>query len=136
QQMKSPAAIRERSANGREGAVGPDEALEDRAVPPCASENTRTHVTPGLRVIATGLHHIEQHWLDHEAVVVVPVEAGTIAVGAVTLVPLLVLAQRVVHAYPIPRCSEQLQAGLDRRREHEPVAETWRDRACRCQRLD
>ncbi len=135
QQMKSAAPIRERSAKSREAAVGPDEALQDRAVPPGAVENTGAHVTPGLRFIATYPQHVEQHRLNHEAVVVVPVEAGTIAVHAVAPVPLLVLAQRVVHAEPIPRCAEQLQARLDRGSEHEPVAEPWRDRASRRQRL-
>src|SRR4029079_19261744 len=55
QQVKGAAAIRERSANGREAAVRPDEALEDRAVASRAIESPRAHIAPGLRIIATSV---------------------------------------------------------------------------------
>ena len=82
----------------------------------------------------TDVEDVEQHRLDDEAVVVVPVKGRPVAVDAVALVPLVVLPQRVVDAHPIPRGAETRQRGLDRGREQQPIAEHRRNRAARLER--
>ena len=55
-------------------------------------------------------------------------ELRAVAVGAVALVPLLVLAQRVVDAQPVPAAPSALQRRFDHRREQQPVVEARHDR--------
>ncbi len=62
-------------------------------------------------------------------------EVGTVAIHAVTLVPLLMLADRVVDAHPVPPRARVLQRRFDRRREQQPVVEAGRMHARRFQRL-
>ena len=62
-------------------------------------------------------------------------ELRPVAVDAVALVPLLVLAQRVVDAQPIPR-AELREARFDHRGEQQPVVEGGHDRARRLERGD
>ena len=74
--------------------------------------------------------------MDDEAVVVVPVELRSVAVRAVALVPLLVLAKRVVDARAIPCRAQGLQRRFDHRRKQQPVVEPRHDRTGGLQRRD
>ena len=65
--------------------------------------------------------------MDDEAVVVVPVEGGAVAVEAVAFVPLLVLAQGVVDAHGVPGLIEFEEQGLDDGGEEKPVVEAGLD---------
>ena len=137
EQMKRAAAICERSTDCGEAAVGTDQALLHRRVAARAIDD-RAGASPssaGCSSPKLSMHR-QQHRVDDEAVVVVPVERRAVAVGAVALVPLLVLPQRVVDARAIPVGAEALQPGFDRRREQQPVVEAGQDRPRRLERGD
>ena len=61
-------------------------------------------------------------------------ELGAVAVRAVALVPLFVLAKRVVDAQSIPGGAEAFQPGFHRRREQQPVVVPRHDRSGRFER--
>ena len=71
-----------------------------------ALARVRFHAGESRRMI----EHVQQHRLNDEAVVVVPMEGRAVTVSAVALVPLLVLTNRVVHAHAIPGRAEALSA--------------------------
>src|SRR5262245_28795885 len=98
QQMKRATAIGERSADGWKRSVRTDEAFLHGGVTPRALLDTHGEVLPRLTVITKHIEHIEEHRMDHEAVVVIPMKFGTVAVGTIALVPLVELPQRVVDA--------------------------------------
>ena len=125
QELEGAGAIGDRSPDRGEGAVGTDEPLLDTGVAPCPVADRGQHRRPGLVFWSPrtdGLEDVEQHRLDDEAVVVVPVEVGAVAVVAVADVPLRVLPERVVDAHAIPSSAELGEARLDHRREQQPVA--------------
>jgi hypothetical protein len=149
QELEGAGTIRDRPADGRERALRPDEALLHRGIAPGPGQRRGPHRGPRrvrlgarfgarywARFGADGVEDVEQHRLDDEAVVVVPVEFGPVAVVTVAEVPLLVLPQGVVDARPIPRRTESGQAGFDHRREQQPVAERRRDHPGRRERGD
>ena len=121
----APTAVGERSADRREACRRARSAVP--APRRSAARALRSRVPTGPSTpacsVAERVEHVEQHRMDDEAVVVVPVERRAVAVGAVALVPLVVLAQRVVDAHPIPRGAELGERRLDRRREQQPVVE-------------
>ncbi len=63
-------------------------------------------------------------------------EGRAVAVEAVTLVPLVVLPQRVVHAHAIPVGAERRERGLDSRGKQQPVVERRRNHARGLERRD
>ena len=123
-------AVGERAANGGEGSFRADKPLLDGGVAAGAGfHGLAEEGFPALGGFADGVEDVEQHGLDDEAVVVVPMEVGTIAVEAVALVPLLVLAQGVVNAHGVPGLTVLAEHGLDDGGEEEPVVEAGLDEA-------
>src|SRR5439155_22175377 len=101
EEVERAAPVRERAPERWKGSVGTDQALLNRRVAPRAQRRARREILPRRRLAGAGVEDREQHRMDDEAVVVVPMELGTIPIGAVALVPLLVLPQRVVDAQAI-----------------------------------
>jgi len=123
EEVEGPEAVGERAPDRGERPFRRDEPLEDGRVAAGPGEGGGPHGLPGRRGRPAGLEHVEEHRVDHEAVVVVPVEGGTVAVDPVALVPLGVLAQGVVHPERVPPRPQPGEGGLHRRREEEPVVE-------------
>src|SRR5206468_11400959 len=106
EEMKRTEPVGERSADRRERAVRRDQPLLYRRVTACALLDPRRELLPRSDVVTAGIEDVEQHRVNHEAVVVIPVEFRTVAVHTIALVPLLVLTQRVVDPNAIPIRSE------------------------------
>ena len=131
QQVKRAAPVRERSPEQWITPVRSDETFLDRCVPLGARVDRRDERFPRRRAIANRREHVDQHRMNHEAVVVVPMEQRSIAVRAVAFVPLFVLTDGVVHSHRIPGLAEQCERGFDRRGKQQPVVERRADAVCR-----
>ena len=66
-----------------------------------AFEDGGRELVPAIGVRGGGREHIEQHGLDDEAVVIIPVEVGAVAVDAVALILGEVLTDGVVDTHEV-----------------------------------
>src|SRR5690606_37358110 len=76
---------------------------------------------------------IQQHRVDHVAVVVIRVEDRSVAINSITKVPLLELAKRGFNANGIMWCAKKSEACLHHSDKTQPVVEGRTDSACRLQ---
>src|SRR5207302_5617989 len=98
EQLERPEAVGEGATDRWERAFGRDHALLNGGI---AARSLQHRVDESLPRRGRGpnqAEHVEQHRLDHEAVVVVPVKRRPVPVHPVPLVPLLVLGEGIVHA--------------------------------------
>src|SRR6202158_4216380 len=135
QQLKRAEAIRKRAADWRKGPLRADEPLLNGCVLLGTGGNCRQEGLPCGRLFAHGLKHVDQHGLDDEAVVIVPVKLSAIAVNAVAFLPFFMVAHSVIDAHRIPLYTRVTQGGLDHSAEKQPVTGTRLDHASRAQRL-
>ena len=123
EQLKGAASIRQRAADCRKAAVRRDQAFLNRGIASRTLVLACGELFPRRHLAADDVQDIQQHRVNHEAVVVVPVKRRTIAVDAVSLVPLVVLAERVVHTHPIPGCAKRRERRFHRCGKEQPVVE-------------
>src|SRR6185437_5062221 len=74
EQMERAEAITERTPDGREASIRPDESFLNRGVPLCSGRHRRPERLPFPGGLCDGVENIQLHGMDDEAVVVVPVE--------------------------------------------------------------
>src|SRR5438874_9019211 len=113
EQMKRATAIRERSSDRRKRAVWRDQPLLDGGVPPRTLFDPDAHLFYDRDPVGERRDEIHQHRVDDEAVVVIEMESWSVAVDAVSLVPLLVLPDRVLDARRVPAGAERREPGFD-----------------------
>src|SRR6185312_579220 len=87
EQMKRAEAISERSARWRKTAVRRNQSLLDGGISDGSSLCFSLQRVPRVRRFSDHIEHVQQQRMDHEAVVVVEVELGTIAIYAIAFVP-------------------------------------------------
>src|SRR3984893_19130275 len=122
--VEGSATVGDGAADGRIRAVGSDEAFLDCGVALGTQGDGVAIGLPGWELAADGVHELQEIGLDDEAVVVVGVEVGTVAVGSIAEEPVVVLAEGVVDAELVPRESrliDDLEQGLVHGCEEEPV---------------
>ncbi len=129
--MKSSESISERTADRGKGAFGADQALLNRGIALSPSQDRGIEALPCVRPAPGGFENLQQHRLNDEAVVVIPMELRTIAVKAVALVPGLVFADSVVDAHGVGPLACEAEKCFDRCAEEQPVVEArFDDPAC------
>src|SRR6185437_2248554 len=74
EQMEGAEAITERTPDGREASIRPDESFLNRGVPLRSGRHRRPEGLPFPGGLCDGVEDIQLHGMDDEAVVVVPVE--------------------------------------------------------------
>jgi hypothetical protein len=121
EQLKGAEPVRDRTADRGVAAIGRDEPLENGAVAARDLALSLLHRGVAIGVRPERGEDVEQERLDHEAVVVVPVEIGAVAVDAITEVELLELAQDQIDARLVPFLAHAQQRHLDHRTEQQPV---------------
>ena len=81
-------------------------------------------------------HHVQQHRLDHEAVVIVPLEQVAVAVRAVAFVAFEVFVDREVYSHQVAAVVVVEQERFDDAAEKQPVVGRSADRAGGFQGID
>src|SRR5581483_11801441 len=100
--MESAEAIRERSADGGITSIGANHPFLYGSIASCPRQDRWFERFPSLRFFGYGRHHFHQQRMNHEAVVVIPMELRPITVNAVAFVPLIVLPDRIIDTHGVP----------------------------------
>src|ERR1039458_3791454 len=94
--MKGAATVSDGAADGGKGAVRRNQPLLDSRVPPRARQDIGEQSLPPAAIRANVAQRIQQHGLDHETVVIVPMKVRPIPVKAIAHKPLFVLAASII----------------------------------------
>ena len=118
--LKRTGAVSDGTAIHGEGTFGRNESFQNHAVTLHTFLRTQEVAVgriPDVMFSAVGEHFqaFNVHGMQHEAVVVVESEIGTVAVETVTHIPLFDLTQRRDNAISVARCTGLTQEALYRR---------------------
>src|SRR2546423_3615556 len=113
EQLEDAEAVGEAAADRWERSLWADQALLDGGVAARSRQDGGVQVVPALVLFLHRFEHVEQHRLDDEAIVVIPMEISAVAVDAVALVPVHVVLEGGFHGLDEPGLADGAEGGLD-----------------------